>query len=217
VLESVRANFGLRVVALVLATGAWCFLRFGPNAVAARFDQQLNVPITITGLRPGLVARAPEKQVLVTIIPPRGMAAPVKPDDVKAVVDLADRDVGVHNVPVQVIAEKLEIKALSPASVTLALERVEEREFPVEVEYVGDRHGLIVDEVHVSPWRAVARGATGDLVRIAAVRVEVPFAEGQFDEMVKPLSVDRGGKTIDAVTLAPSLVRVSAHFEKPEH
>jgi YbbR domain-containing protein len=216
VLELVRTNLHLKLLALAIATCAWAYLRFAENPViSARFNQQVSVPISVVGLRPGLSARLSEHQALVTIITPRGQTAPVKPEDVKAVTDLADRGVGVYNVPVAVIADKLDVKSLSPASVTLRIEQIEDRGMAVQVDYAGDRRDIVFDQVHVDPWRIIVRGATSDLAKVANVRVSVPVAEGRFDAMVKPAASDVHGASIEGVTITPELVRVSAVFSRP--
>jgi hypothetical protein len=56
------------------------------------------------------------------------------------VLDVSDLvDPGFHNVPVKIVAPDVAIRSLSPASVTLSLDRLEERVVPVSVDYVGGR------------------------------------------------------------------------------
>jgi len=59
-------------------------------------------------------------------VPRNGTA--VKPDQVQAVLDVGDLvDPGFHNVPVKIVSPDVAIRSLSPASVTLSLDRLEER------------------------------------------------------------------------------------------
>jgi hypothetical protein len=215
VLDRVRNNIELKLIALALACGAWAYLRFAPSPiVAARFDQQLSVPIVNAGLQPGLLARYPERDALVSIVPPRG-GGPVKPDDVRAVLTLKGKGPGVYNVPLEVIAPHFQIKALSPASVTLAIERIEERNVPVAIHYVNDRRvATVVESTSLAPRTVVARGATSDLGRVDSVRVDVTLPQGEsaLDEMGRPVPVDAHGAEVETVTVSPNLVRVRAHF-----
>ena len=112
-------------MSLAIALAGWAYLRLTPNPViAARFQQQLSVPIVTAGLASDEVAHYTDRQALVAVdVPPGG--APIAPDIVRAVLDVEGRAPGVYNVPVQVVAPKLEIKSLSPASVTLSIERIE--------------------------------------------------------------------------------------------
>jgi hypothetical protein len=214
-LDRLRHNLGLKLLSLAFALTAWAYFRLTPNPViAARFVQQLSVPISATGLGSDFVARYSEKEALIAVAQPRGGAA-IKPDALRAILDLAGRGPGVYNVPVEVIAPELEIKSLSPASVTLSVERVEERNFPVTLHYVGDlRNNVVVERVSVVPNYATVRAPTGDLARVASVRVDVPLPAGPstFDMMLRPLAGDQRGAELEGVAAAPNLVRVRATF-----
>ena len=213
-LERLRANLGLKLLSLALAIAAWAYFRLAPNPVAAaRFEQTLLVPITTTGLKSDRIARFTERQAVVSVVVPR--SGPVKPDDLRAVLDLEGRGVGVYNVPVQVIAPKLDIRSLSPASVTLSIERIEERRLSVTVRYVGQiRPGLVVDRVDMVPSSVLLRGPSGDLEHVAGVRVEVPLpaTATPFDAMLKPVAVSATGTELSGIDVEPNLVRVRAAF-----
>jgi YbbR domain-containing protein len=213
-LERLRNNLSLKLLSFALAICAWGYLRLTPNPVfAARFVQQFDVPITTTGLGSDAVARFTERHAVVAVEEPHGGA--IKPDDVKAVLNLAGRGAGVYNVPVEVIAPKLQVKSLSPASVTLAIERIEERSVPVVFYYTGEvRHKIVVSHVSVAPAAVTVRAPTSDLNQVASVRVDVPLpaAPGAFDAMERPVAVDVRGNEIAALSVAPNLLRVRATF-----
>ena len=94
-IERIRNNAALKVLSLALAIGAWWYLRFTANpAIAARFDQQLSVPIVTTGLGSDETARFTEKEALITILTPRDASSwqatePTLPKPWIAAVDLA--------------------------------------------------------------------------------------------------------------------------------
>ncbi len=157
-LERLRANLGLKAFSLAIALGVWAYLRLVPNpVVAARFVQTLNVPISTTGLKADSAARYTDKTAVVTVVLPRTGEA-IRPDEIRAVLDLDGRSPGVYNVPIELIAPKLEIRSLSPASVTLSIERIEERGMPVVVRYVGDVRRKLVRR----SCRCVRRRANSD-------------------------------------------------------
>jgi hypothetical protein len=215
VLSIVRRNFRLKAFAFALAVAAWAYFHFSANPnLTARFDQQLSVPIVVTGLRPGYVARFTDKFAVVTIDATRN-ATPVKPDQVEAVLNLAaNPDPGVFNVPIQVIAPNLQIRSLAPASVTLSLDRLEERTIPVAIAYSGDFKNIVVDSASVDPALVTLRGIATDLSRIESVRVEItlPMKAATIDAMIRPLAVTGRGDEIAAVQVSPNLVRVRARF-----
>ncbi|MGP6157030.1 MAG: YbbR-like domain-containing protein [Vulcanimicrobiaceae bacterium] len=214
-LDRLRHNLGLKLLALAFAVTAWAYLRLTPNPIiAARFVQQFSVPISTFGLGPDYVARYTDKEAVVAIDQPRGGAA-IRPDAVRALLNLTGRSPGVYNVPVEVIAPKLEIKSLSPASVTLSVERIEERSLAVSLHYIGDsRKNVVVERVNVQPAYATLRAPSSDLDRVASVRVDVPLpsSPSTFDAMVRPVATDQQGAEVADVAVAPNLLRVRATF-----
>jgi hypothetical protein len=215
VLSIVRRNFPLKAFAFALAVAAWAYFHFSANpSITARFDQQLSVPIVVTGLRPGYVARYTEKFAVVTIDATRN-ATPIKPDQVEAVLNLAaNNDAGIFNVPVQVIAPNLQIRSLTPASVTLSIDRLEQRSVPISISYSGDAKNIVVDSAGVNPSLVTVRGIGTDLARVRGVRVEIalPNKATTVDAMVRPLAVTVAGDEIADVQVSPNLVRVRARF-----
>jgi len=211
VLDRLRNNLGLKAISLAIAIAAWAYLRFAPNPiVAAHFVQQLSVPITTTGLRPDQVARYTEKQAVIEVGVPRTGPA-IRPDDLRAVLDLEGHGPGVFNVPIKVIAPKLEVKSLTPASIT----NIEERSLPVVAHYIGDLHrGVVVSTIKVDPATAILRAPSSDLAKVSGVRVNVtlPSSASSFDGMVKPIAIDARGAELTGIAIAPNLLRVRAEF-----
>ncbi|MDQ6826981.1 MAG: hypothetical protein M3Z14_07285 [Candidatus Eremiobacteraeota bacterium] len=216
-LQIFRKNFLLKLLSLLLAVMGWSYFRFASNPViAARFDQQLSVPITVIRLPLGYFARFTEKQAVVSVARPRRGGPAIKPDDVKAVLDLDGRTAGVYNIAVQLVAPNdVTIQSLSPASVTLTVEKVEQKHFALALHYVGDqRFNIVVNSVRTTPDQAVVRGSSTDLARVTAVRIDVPFAAqpSALDAMERPQAVDSLGQDVPNVQVSPNLVRVNAHF-----
>ncbi len=214
-LDRIRNNLGLKLLSIAIALVGWAYLRLTPNPViAARFVQTITVPIATTGLPPDEVARIADKQAVVVIDVPRGGVA-VEPREVRAVLDLAARGPGVYNVPLEVIAPKFTIKSLSPASVTLAVERIEQRTVPVALHYGGNVRGnVVVSNVQVEPSYATLRAPTSDLEKVASVQVDIPLpnAPSLFDAMVRPVATDEHGSEVGTVAVEPNLLRVRARF-----
>jgi YbbR domain-containing protein len=194
---------------------AWAYFHFSaaPN-ITAHFVQQLNVPIVVTNLRPGFVARYTEKFAVVTLDAPRNGPS-VKADEVDAVLDLAGHDdTGVFNVPVEIIAPKFQIRSLTPASVTLTIDRIAQRSVPVSIVYSGIPKGVVVESAGVSPSTIALRGTATDLARVQTVRVEIPLPSRttQLDTMARPIATDATGVEVNTVQVSPNLVRVRAHI-----
>ncbi len=214
-LSIVRRNFPLKAFAFALAVAAWAYFHFSANpGMTARFDQQLSVPIVVTGLRAGYVARYTDKFAVVTIDATRN-GPPVKPDQIRAVLNLsANPDPGVFSIPVQIIAPDLQIRSLVPAFVTLSLDRLEERTVPVSIAYGAGAHNIVVESVGVNPSLVTLRGIATELARAQAVRVDIPMPSkaASVDAMVRPLAVNAAGDEIATLQVSPNLVRVRARF-----
>lgn len=214
-LALLRNNFGLKVLSAALAIAAWGYFHLAAApGTTARFDQTLSVPIVVTGLRPGFHVRYGDKVATVVVQVPRNGSA-LKADQVQAVLDVGDlTDPGYHNVPVKIVAPDVAIKQLSPASVTLSLDRIEDRGLPVSLDYVGDRRGIVVESARVSPAITTIRGVGTDLARVTAVRVEIPLpAKAQkLDAMIRPTPVDANGNEVQNIEVSPNLLRVRAVF-----
>ena len=217
-LNLVRNNFTLKVVSICLALAAWGYFHLAAApGTTARFDQTLAVPIVVTGLKPGYQARYVEKVATVVIEVPRNGTA-VKVDQLQAVLDVGDLvDPGFHNVPVKIVSPDVAIKSLSPASVTLGLDRLEERSVPVSFDYAGDKRSVVVESSQVTPAATTIRGVATDLARVTGVRVEIPLPgkPQQFDAMLRPTPTDARGTEVPGVQVSPNLVRVRANFITP--
>ena len=156
----------------------------------------------------------PTAQAIVTVASKRGEPA-IKPEEIKAVLDLTNKETGVYNVPVQLVAPDVVVQSLSPASVTLTVEKLEEHPFPVTVHYVGTLPtGIVVSDAQTEPQAAVVRGPMSLLAQVAAVHVDVtlPSEPKALDEMVRPTAVNAGGVEVAGLAVAPNLVRLRVRF-----
>lgn len=214
-LERLQNNLGLKILSLAIALCAWAYLRFTPNPViaTARFAEPITVPITTTGLASGEIAHLSDREATFTVDVSREGGV-VRPELVQALLDLAGRGPGTYNVPIRVVAPKLEIKSLSPASVTLTIERIAARTLPITVQYTNPGRKVVAGPVEVAPLAATLRAPTSSLGRVIGVRVAVPLPSvpGKFDEMLRPRAVDAYGAAVAGVAVEPNLVRVRTTF-----
>ncbi len=214
-MQIVRKNFGLKALALTLAVVGWAYLRFAGNPLLATPQfQQLTVPISVVNLPFGYVTRFADNQAVVTVAGKRGDPA-IQPENIKAVLDLANKGAGVFNVPVQLVAPDLVVQSLNPASVTLTVEKIEQRAFPITAYYVGaPSGGVVAGTMRIFPRAAIVRAPNSLLSRIAAVNaaIAMPNEPKALDEMVRPIPVDASGIEVTGLTVTPNLVRVQGRF-----
>lgn len=214
-MQIIRKNFGLKILALAITIVGWAYFRFANNPViAARFDQQVSVPIVAANLPSGYIAKLSEKEAVVTIAE-RHSEPPVKPDEIRAVLDLSNKTAGIYNVPVQLVAPNIVVQSLSPASVSLSVEQLESQRLAVTIHYTGrGESAVVVGRAGVTPTTITIHGPTSVLALVASVRVDVPIpgAPSDVDEMLRPAAVDVLGNGIPGIAIAPDLVRVQATF-----
>ncbi len=214
-MQIIRKNFGLKLLSLALAIVGWAYFRYAGNPViAARFDQQLSVPIVVANLPVGYIAHYADKEAVVTVAARRGEPA-IKPDEIKAVLDVAGRDAGVYNIPVELVAPRVAVQSLSPASVSLTIEKIDQHGYPIAFHYTNAQGGgVVVNSAQVTPAQVFVRGPSDALAQVAAVRVEitVPSQPQQIDEMVRPVPVDTQGQEVTGLDVSPDLVRARIGF-----
>ena len=210
-MELVRKNFALKALSVALAIVGWAYFRFAGNPIIASPQlQQLSIPIAAVNLSLGYVAHFTDREAVVSVEAKPGQPA-VKPDEIKAVLDLGNKGTGVYNVPVQLVAASVAVQSLSPASVTLTIEKIEERSFPITIHYVGPQPGgVVVSYAAIGPDAAVVRAPTSLLAQVAGVHADValPGEPRTIDEMVRPVPVDASGAEIANLSVSPNLVRV---------
>lgn len=209
---AIRRNFALKMLALFLAIVGWAYFRFSSNGAFGASLDQLSVPISAVNLPSGYIARFTDKTAIVTIQPKPGEPA-VKADEIKAVLDLSNRTPGVYNVPLQVVSPNVAVQSQNPSTVTLTIERIDQKSFPVAMHY-GGQANVVVTHFTVSPASVTVNGPTSDLSQVATVRVDMPLTASQnaLDEMIRPVAVNSSGEEIGDVQVTPNLVRVQAHF-----
>jgi YbbR domain-containing protein len=212
-MQFIEKNFSLKLLALGLAIVGWAYFRFANSPSAAQADQQLSIPIAAVNLPLGYVAHFADHQAVVTIATNGGQPA-VNPEEIKAVLDLSNKGTGIYNVPVQLVAPNVVVQSLSPASITLTVEPIEQRPFPVTVHYVGSQSGsIVVGNSHVEPQTAIVRAPASVLGQVSSVQADValPSTPGVVDEMVRATAVNSSGAEVPGLSVAPNLVRVEMH------
>lgn len=214
-MQIIRKNFALKLLSLALAVIGWAYFRTATNPViAARFDQQISVPIVTANLAPNLIAHFTDKEAIVTVVSKRG-SPPVKPDEVKAVLDLGQKVAGIYNVPVQLVAPNIAVQSLTPASVSLTIEKIEQRQVDTSIHYLGTLPAnVVVASSDMTPPRVTLEGPSSALAQVTSVRLDVPVPQAPrtFDAMVRPIAVNAMGQEVVGLTVTPDLSRVQVRF-----
>jgi YbbR domain-containing protein len=150
----------------------------------------------------------------VTVTSRRGEPA-VKPDEIKAVLDLYGKTAGVYNLPVELVAPNVIVQSLSPASVSLTIEKIDRRGFPLAFHYLSPQQtSVVVENAQLMPAQVSVQGPQDALSQVTAIRVDVtvPQSPASIDEMVRPVPVDANGAEVSELEVSPDLIRVRVDF-----
>jgi hypothetical protein len=181
-LRRLFGNFGLKVLALVLAVAVWFFIASGREAY-----REVEAPVELSGLPEGVMITGPEPATVSLRVAGKGRDLfRLRPEDFKVVINLSDREVGTHVFDItpgdviysggsQITVDKI----LSEEAVIVGLERRVTKAVPVKVDFSGSpRTGYYLGLPEVEPPRATLYGSASVLDKVRAVSVTVD-AEGR--------------------------------------
>jgi YbbR domain-containing protein len=181
-LRRLFGNFGLKVLALVLAVAVWFFIASGREAY-----REVEAPVELNGVPEGVIITGPEPEAVSLRVAGKGRdLLRLRQDDFKVVLNISDREVGTHIFDItpgdviysggaQITVEKI----LSEKAVIVGLERRVTKAVSVHVDFTGSpRSGYYLGLPDVDPPRATLYGSASVLEKVRAVSVAVD-AEGR--------------------------------------
>jgi YbbR domain-containing protein len=143
-----------------------------------------------------------------------------------ATVDLSQYDMGrapepqVLDVVVAALPEGIEILSIEPRTVRVAIDRVETRTIPVEVDPGVVPDGLEIDDPVLSQDEVQVRGASSvvGLIDRALARIRIDASGIDFNEPVNLVAVDVAGQEVGVglVDLEPETVSVQVDVQPTE-
>jgi YbbR domain-containing protein len=202
-------------LAVVLAVAVWISAVTAADPIVERqYDRA--VPIEIVGQDPNLVltSQIPEENNIKLSAPQSIwdlMQAEASP--VTAVADLSGLSAGVHDVPVQIHVRMRPMQVISsaPESISVTLEPLETKTFPIELVQRGEPAvGFIAEAPVMSENTATVSGAKSQVDRVAKVRAQLDTNEVRenISRTIAVQAVDLGGQVVDTITLSPENVTV---------
>jgi YbbR domain-containing protein len=209
-LESFRENAGLLGISVVLALGLWMFVTNEENP--DRTDD-FPFPLTVEAVNvpENLAVFGPLDPVTIRITAPEDTFDDLEIDDFRAVADLSNAISGEAQVPVTVEytggRRNVDIEGVTPSSLTVNLQPVVERTFPVEVEVADPPPlGLTVGSIDVNPDEVAVSGPEEAVALVDQVIGEVDLSNvgvalEEFDTQVELVPRSRQGFTVVGVVL----------------
>ena len=212
----VTHDFPLKAIAVVIAIVFWVAITQNATArpVTVVFDGRL--PVERPENPPGYVLRGQLPDVGVTLRGAPGVADRVALADLHATFDVKALTLGQTEpqdarVSVTVAKEGVEVVDVTPATVSVRVERLVSRGLLVQPRYANDPpSGARAGDAAVTPTEVRVTGAESDVGRIAAVYATVRFGDAQTDvETSTPATpVDANGVPIDGLQIEPAVVVV---------
>lgn len=216
---SLRYNWGIGILSVVLAVSLWVYVtdRQNPDQTG-RVAGTLAVEVSNVPANQAVSSISPEG-VTVTVRAPQNVFDGLTVDDFRATIDLAGATGSRVVVDVQVEAERarVDVVDISPVRVTVELENVTTRTVPVRAQLVGTPpRGFEAGAVTVEPAQAEVMGPESLVGRVDAVVTDVNLTgvstNFQQSLLLEPRD-DQGGK-IEGVTAAPANARVTVEIRQ---
>ena len=208
-------NWHLKLSAVLLATVLYTGLVFSGSFT----ERTIDVPVgDINQPNSSQVLSGDLGTVAVTYRTSNDLAGTIGAQAFVATVDLAEYDMErapepqVLDVEIAALTDGVEILSTAPATVRVAIDRVETRTVPVEVDPGAVPDGMEIDEPVLSQDEVEVRGATSviGLVDRALARVRVDASGIDFNNAVDLVAVDVAGQEVGAglVDIEPETVSV---------
>ncbi len=210
-----RQNARTLGLAFLLALAVWI------SAVTAA-DPDLEQPypaekIELLGQPPHLVLTdQSEETVFLTLRAPKSIwEGPLsQPEAVRAWVDLAGLEAGVYTLPVrvQISAHPVRLVSQQPQTITLTLEEIASRNFPLHIAVVGEPAiGYEAGAAASETGHVQVSGPASQVARVARVqaRVNISGSRESIDQIFSLTALDENNQPVNGVTLTPNEVHIT--------
>ncbi len=171
--QGLMRDLGLRLFALLLAVGLWVFVNSGQRGLLS-----LRVPVSYRPLPAGMVLLGHRPEfVNVDVTGPRTLLSLIQPDRIGPVLDLSKARVGktVIRLTPQMfdVPRQTDVRRVVPTQITLDVDRVVEREVPVNLRFVGEAAaGYKVSATEVAPSTVKVRGPSSFLANLRQIQTK---------------------------------------------
>ena len=169
-------NAGTKLLALSIACVTWYVLSGERRERIS--ERSYRIPLSIVNIPTGTMIVSPLPEAVdIRVRGPFTALRQLEPAKLEAVIDLLDSSAGEKRYPLEPadinVPQDVEVIALSPSEVRLALDAVTEKTIPIIPEIIGvPVAGSHVEEVVAEPRKARILGPARALARILDVRTE---------------------------------------------
>lgn len=213
-------NWHLKLSAVLLATVLYTGLVFSGEFA----DTRLELPVSSAGQPEGSVVLSGSLgTVEIVYRAPRANAA-LSSDSFRATVDLSAYDMErapeaqVLPITVESLVDGVRVQQREPETVTVELDRIDQKSVPVEVDYGEVPDGLEIDDPAISAEAVEVRGAASLVSRVdrAVARVLIDESGIGVHRSVNLEAVDIDGQPVESVDVDPESVDVDIDVHQVE-
>jgi YbbR domain-containing protein len=221
-----HSNNVVRAIALMIGILLWVVVHLDTDkttvtATPLPVEQTINavkiIPAQLDETHFSLQKMDPE-YVNITLKGKQSALTKLKTSVIQVQVDLSNAAVGTHAYPLKVLNVPSSVTwTLNPSMVTVTLEELQKKEYPVTINIVGiPSAGYIVGQPIINPSRVHVTLKTSELNLVDSVRAEVSVdkADAVINKQVKLTAYGKDGKPIDA-TITPAVVDVEIPVTVP--
>jgi YbbR domain-containing protein len=209
------SNVRSLLLAIILAVSVWVFAvtAADPNEVRSPFA----VTLEIVGQDPSLIITSEIPSVIeVTLRAPRSVwdQLTAQENPIRAILDLSNLSAGEHTVQVQIqISDRpTQIVLTNPPSVTLHLERIESRTFPIDLSLSGQPAvGYQAGDAVIDPVEVIVSGPESLVDQAVRARINVDLAgvRESIDQAIMVQILDSRNAIIEGLTVNPDSIHVT--------
>ena len=209
-------NLTAKIVALLAACVLWVFVMNDQNpATESGFSVSL---VTLNVPAEARVDQSAES-VRIKLRAPRSVLAEMRTEELKAFVDLAGLEPGIHPLHVHtVVPQGMEIVSVTPDTVTFTIDPIIQKRMPLRLVRVGaPPAGMTVASIEPDTRMVTIVGPQSVIKNVSEVvgTVAIPnTATGDLDIDVSLSPVDEDGEHIEDVRVVPKVISAHVSFAR---
>ncbi len=209
-------NLPVKIVALLAACILWAFVMNDQNP---SMESGFSVPLAV--LNPPGESKVTQnaENVKIKLRAPRSIFATISPDEIKAFVDLAGLEPGMHPIHVQtVIPQGVEVISVTPDLVKFTIDPIIQKRMGVRIVRSGDAPaGWTVAGIEPETNTVTVVGPQsiiGKVAEVVGTVVVTNAAAGDTDVDVSLLAVDEDGEVVEDVRIVPKVISARISFAR---